>query len=91
MGWDEFDYDILSEYIPDGDKRYFICWDQARLITQTNSVVATYRAPGWVEGCRGCWPTAADARTCLIVIGFDEYQMRVKEKARLSKINEIVQ
>mgnify|MGYP000343626232 CR=1 FL=1 len=27
MGWDEFDYDILSEYIPDGDKRYFICWD----------------------------------------------------------------
>jgi hypothetical protein len=75
MGWDEFDYDILSEYIPDGDKRYFICWDQARLITQTNSVVATYRAPGWVD----------------IVIGFDEYQMRVKEKARLSKINEIVQ
>ena len=69
-----FDHDILFEFIPEEDKKYFMVWDNVFLSTTSSHIVATYRAP-------------FEER---LNIPFEEYQMKLKQKEREIKLNKIL-
>jgi len=73
----KFDYDILKEFLPEEDKKSFLVWDNAFLSGTLNTklvIRVTYRAP-FEE---------------IISIPFEDYQMRLKQKERDSRINSIL-
>ena len=76
----EFDYGILFEFLSEEDKKSFMVWDNvilsqkyASIPDSVQTIVATYRAP-------------FEER---IFIPLDEYQLRVKEKERDNKLNNL--
>ena len=76
----KFDQDILFEFLPEEDKKSFMVWDNVLLTQKYSSIpnsvqniVATYRAP-------------FEER---VLIPLDEYQLRVKEKERDNKLNNL--
>ena len=69
----KFDYDILFEFLPEEDKKYFMVWDNV-IINYTGNILATFRSP-------------FEER---IVIPFEEYQMKLKQKERDNKLNTIL-
>jgi len=69
----EFDYGILFEFLSEEDKKSFMVWDNSFLNVSRDSIVVTYRAP-------------FEER---IFIPLDEYQLRVKEKERNNKLNNL--
>ena len=76
----KFDHDILFEFIPEEDKKYFMVWDNVLLTQKYSSIpnsvqniVATYRAPPYKR----------------VLIPLDEYELRVKEKERNNKLNNL--
>ena len=70
----KYDYDILFEFIPEKDKKYFQVWDNVFLNVSRDSIVAVYRTP-------------FDER---VFIPLSEYEARVKQKERDSKLNKIL-
>lgn len=69
----DFDYDILFDFLPEEDKKSFMVWDNAFLNMSRDTIVATYRSP-------------FEER---VLIPLDEYQLRVKEKERNNKLNNL--
>jgi hypothetical protein len=69
----KFDQDILFEFLPEEDKKSFMVWDNAFLNVSRDTIVATYRAP-------------FEER---VLIPLDEYELRVKEKERDNKLNNL--
>jgi hypothetical protein len=69
----KFEQDILFEFLPEEDKRSFMVWDNAFLNVSRDTIVAIYRAP-------------FEER---VFIPLDEYQLRVKEKERDNKLNNL--
>ena len=41
----KFDHDILFEFLPEEDKKYFMVWDNVYLNMGKDRIVATYRSP----------------------------------------------
>ena len=77
----KFNQDILFEFIPEEDKKYFMVWDNVLLTQKYSSIpnsvqniVATYRAP-------------FEER---VLIPLDEYESRLKQKEREIKLNKIL-
>jgi hypothetical protein len=76
----KFDQDILFEFLPEEDKKSFMVWDNV-ILTQkyasipdsVQTIVATYRAP-------------FEER---VLIPLDEYELRLKEKERDNKLNNL--
>jgi len=76
----KFDKDILFEFLPEEDKKSFMVWDNV-ILTQkyasipdsVQTIVATYRAP-------------FEER---VLIPLDEYELRLKEKERDNKLNNL--
>jgi hypothetical protein len=72
-----FDHDILFEFIPEEDKKYFMVWDNVFCNPNGRGsarIVAIYRAP-------------FEER---LNIPFEEYQMKLKQKEREIKLNKIL-
>jgi hypothetical protein len=76
----KFDHDILFEFLSEEDKKSFMVWDNvilsqkyASIPDSVQTIVVTYRAP-------------FEER---IFIHLDEYQLRVKEKERDNKLNNL--
>ena len=69
----KFDHDILFEFLSEEDKKSFMVWDNSFLNVSRDSIVAIYRAP-------------FEER---VFIPLDEYQLRVKEKERDNKLNNL--
>jgi hypothetical protein len=69
----KLDHDILFEFLPEEDKKSFMVWDNSFLNVSRDSIVAIYRAP-------------FEER---VFIPLDEYQLRVKEKERDNKLNNL--
>jgi hypothetical protein len=69
----KFDQDILFEFLPEEDKKSFMVWDNAFLNVSRDTIVAVYRAP-------------FEER---VLIPLDEYELRVKEKERDNKLNNL--
>jgi len=69
----KFDHDILFDFLPEEDKKSFMVWDNAFLNMSRDTIVATYRAP-------------FEER---VFIPLDEYELRVKEKERNNKLNNL--
>ena len=69
----KFDHDILFEFLPEEDKKSFMVWDNAFLNVSRDTIVAVYRAP-------------FEER---VLIPLDEYELRVKEKERDNKLNNL--
>lgn len=76
----KFDHDILFEFLPEEDKKSFMVWDNvilsqkyASIPDSVQTIVATYRAP-------------FEER---VLIPLDEYELRVKEKERDNKLNNL--
>ena len=69
----KFDQDILFEFLSEEDKKSFMVWDNSFLNVSRDSIVAIYRAP-------------FEER---VFIPLDEYQLRVKEKERDNKLNNL--
>lgn len=69
----KFDHDILFDFLSDEDKKSFMVWDNAIVNITGDTIIATYRAP-------------FESR---IHISLDEYQMKVKEKERDNKLNDL--
>ena len=76
----EFDYDILFYFLSEEDKKSFMVWDNvilsqkyASIPDSVQTIVATYRAP-------------FEER---VLIPLDEYELRVKEKERDNKLNNL--
>ena len=77
----KFDHDILFEFIPEEDKKSFMVWDNvllsqryASIPDSVQTIVATYRAP-------------FEER---VLIPLDEYELRLKQKERDNKLNDIL-
>jgi hypothetical protein len=83
----KFDYDILFEFLPEEDKKYFLVWDNVfnpfltitktvikNPIIETQYLVAIYRSPFEEK----------------IIIPLGEYEKRVKQKNRDININKIL-
>ena len=70
-----FDQDILFEFLPEEDKKYFQVWDNVFINTNSensrNVIVATYRAP-------------FDEK---IFIDLNDYYAMRKQKERDNKLN----
>jgi hypothetical protein len=69
----KFNQDILFEFLPEEDKKSFMVWDNAFLNVSRDTIVATYRSP-------------FEER---VLIPLDEYELRLKEKERNSKLNNL--
>jgi hypothetical protein len=84
----KFDHDILFEFLPEEDKKSFMVWDNvilsqkytpipdkplSRNVLSVQTIVATYRSP-------------FEER---VLIPLDEYELRVKEKERNNKLNNL--
>ena len=69
----KFNQDILFEFLPEEDKKSFMVWDNAFLNVSRDTIVATYRSP-------------FEER---VLIPLDEYELRVKEKERDNKLNNL--
>ncbi len=84
----EFDYDILFDFLSEEDKKSFMVWDNvilsqkytpipdkplSRNVLSVQTIVATYRSP-------------FEER---VLIPLDEYELRVKEKERNNKLNNL--
>jgi hypothetical protein len=69
----KLDHDILFEFLSEEDKKSFMVWDNSFLNVSRDSIVAIYRAP-------------FEER---VFIPLDEYQLRVKEKERDNKLNNL--
>jgi hypothetical protein len=78
---EKFDHDILFEFLPEEDKKSFMVWDNVfcnpngrdAKAAGVARIVATYRAP-------------FEER---VLIPLDEYELRVKEKERDNKLNNL--
>ncbi len=85
---EKFNQDILFEFLPEEDKKSFMVWDNVILsqkyvsvpgkpllpnVLSVQTIVATYRAP-------------FEER---VLIPLDEYQLRLKEKERNNKLNNL--
>ena len=73
----KFDHDILFEFLPEEDKKSFMAWDNVFCNPNGRGsvrIVATYRAP-------------FEER---IFIPFEEYQMKLKQKERNTKLDSIL-
>ena len=82
----KFDYDILFEFLPEEDKKSFIVWDNA-----------------FRTGAAFCNPNGLDAKSGLariiavyrapfeqrIFIPLSEYKVRLKQKERDAKLEEL--
>jgi hypothetical protein len=69
----KFDKDILFEFLPEEDKKSFMVWDNSFLNVSRDSIVVIYRAP-------------FEER---VFIPLDEYELRLKEKERDNKLNNL--
>ncbi len=67
----KFDHDILFEFLPEEDKKYFMVWDNVYLNMGKDRIVATYRSP-------------FEER---VIIPLSDYDARVKQKERDNKLN----
>jgi len=70
----KFDYDIIFEFIPEEDKKSFIVWDNVFLNVNRDTIVAVYRAP-------------FEER---VFIPLSEYEVRLKQKVRDNKLEDIL-
>ena len=73
----KFDQDILFQFLSEEDQKSFMVWDNAFLSGTLSTqliIIATYRAP-------------FEER---IVIPFEQYQMKLKQKEREIKLNKIL-
>jgi hypothetical protein len=76
----EFDSNILFEFLPEEDKKYFQAWvnvfinTKATKTSAVNRIVATYRAP-------------FEKR---IIIDLIDYYSMIKQKEREIKLNKII-
>ena len=79
----KFDQDILFEFLPEEDKKFFQVWDSVKKfwpmlyvtrLKNVESIVATYRAP-------------FEER---IIITLDEYEKKIKQKNRDINIDKIL-
>jgi len=79
----KFDQDILFEFLPEEDKKFFQVWDSVKKfwpmlyvtrLKNVESIVATYRAP-FLER---------------IIITLDEYEKKIKQKNRDINIDKIL-
>jgi hypothetical protein len=76
----KFDHDILFEFLPEEDKKYFMVWDNCffdyrlALNGRRDFIVAIYRAPFEKK----------------VFISLDEYELRLKQKERDNKLNKIL-
>ena len=69
----KFDHEILFEFLNEEDKKYFMAWDNCFLNVTHDSIVAIYRAP-------------FEER---VFIPFIEYELKLKEKLRDDKLDEL--
>ncbi len=84
----KFDHDILFDFLSEEDKKSFMVWDNvilsqkytpipdkplSRNVLSVQTIVATYRSP-------------FEER---VLIPLDEYELRVKEKERNNKLNNL--
>jgi hypothetical protein len=81
----KFDQDILFNFLSEEDKKSFMVWDNVILTQKYNSIpgsvqniVATYRSPFEESGL-----------FFVVLIPLDEYELRVKEKERDNKLNNL--
>ena len=70
----KLDHDILFEFLPEEDKKSFMVWDNSFLNVSRDSIVAIYRAP-------------FEER---VFIPLSEYEVRLKQKARDTKLDSIL-
>ena len=63
----KFDHDILFEFLPEEDKKYFMVWDNVYLNMDKDRIVATYRSP-------------FEER---VIIPLSDYDARVKKKKEI--------
>ena len=80
----KFDHDILFEFIPEEDKKSFMVWDNVILTQKYNSI------PNSVQNIVVRKKLSVDGNvTGAVLIPLDEYQLRVKEKERDNKLNNL--
>jgi hypothetical protein len=72
----EFDYNILFEFLSEEDKKSFMVWDNCILNMGGDSIEVVYRAH-----------RAPFFKRCLIPL--IEYELKLKEKNRNDKLNEL--
>jgi hypothetical protein len=80
----QFDQDILFDFLSEEDKKSFMVWDNVILTQKYNSI------PNSVQNIVVRKKLSVDGNvTGAVLIPLDEYQLRVKEKERDNKLNNL--
>jgi hypothetical protein len=84
----KFDQDILFEFLPEEDKKSFMVWDNV-LLTQKYSSrrKRRYSIPNSVQNIVATYRAPFEER---VLIPLDEYELRLKQKERDNKLNDIL-
>jgi hypothetical protein len=83
----KFDYDILFEFLSEEDKNYFTAWDNAAFITG-----AAFCNPNGLDAKAGSARIIAVYRAPFeqrAFIPLSEYKVRLKQKVRDAKLEEL--
>lgn len=76
----QFDQDILFDFLSEEDKKSFMVWDNVILTQKYNSI------PGSVQNIVVTYRAPFEER---VLIPLDEYELRLKEKERDNKLNNL--
>jgi hypothetical protein len=79
-----FDQDILFEFLPEEDKKSFMVWDNVILTQKYSSI------PGSIQSIVATYISSSIGPFEKVLIRLDEYELRLKQKERDKKLNNIL-
>ena len=82
----KFDQDILFNFLSEEDKKSFMVWDNVILTQKYNSI------PGSIQSIVATYRSSSIGGPFVekVLIRLDEYELRLKQKERDKKLNNIL-